>query len=172
MRRIANACVHLPPSRKEREVRGSWLPDSMSRMSEELLVRVAEEAIGAEEAVAFVSDPGAGGTCVFLGTVRERSDAGDVTGLTYEAWDELATRRLEELAAEMLERWPLRKVALLHRTGDLEVGDVSVVVACSAPHRAEAFEACRHGIEQLKHDVPIWKKEHLVSGASTWVMGS
>jgi len=139
---------------------------------QEVLVRVSEEAIGAEEAVAFVSDPSAGGTCVFLGTVRERSDAGEVTGLTYEAWNELATRRLEELAAEMLERWPLRKVALLHRTGELEVGEVSVVVACSAPHRAEAFEACRHGIERLKHDVPIWKKEHLVSGASTWVMGS
>jgi molybdopterin synthase catalytic subunit len=141
-------------------------------MSEEVLVRVSDWAIGAEEAVAFVSDPGAGGTCVFLGTVRERSGAGDVTGLTYEAWNELATRRLEELAAEMLERWPLRKVALLHRTGELDVGEVSVVVACSAPHRAEAFEACRHGIERLKHDVPIWKKEHLVSGESTWVMGS
>jgi len=144
----------------------------MGRMSEQQLVRVTAEAIGAEEAVAFVSDRGAGGTCVFLGTVRERSDAGDVTGLTYEAWTELATRRLEELAAEMLERWPLSKVALLHRTGELEVGEVSVVVACSAPHRAEAFEACRHGIEHLKHDVPIWKKEHLVSGESTWVMGS
>lgn len=152
--------------------RARGLLDSMSRMSEQRLVRVTEEAIGAEEAVAFVSDPGAGGTCVFLGTVRERSDAGDVTGLTYEAWNELATRRLEELAAEMLERWPLRRVALLHRTGELEVGEVSVVVACSAPHRAEAFEACRHGIERLKHDVPIWKKEHLVSGESTWVMGS
>ena len=144
----------------------------MSRMPERVLVRVTDQPLAAEEAVAFVSDPGAGGTCVFLGTVRDSSDAGDVTGLTYEAWDELATRRLEELATEMGERWPLRKIALLHRTGALGVGEVSVVVACSAPHRAEAFEACRHGIEQLKHDVPIWKKEHLVSGASGWVMGS
>ncbi len=144
----------------------------MSRMSDQRLVRVSDEAIGADEAVAFVSDPGAGGTCVFLGTVREHSDAGDVIGLTYEAWNELATRRLEELAAELFERWPLRKVALLHRTGELVIGEVSVVVACSAPHRAEAFEACRHGIERLKHDVPIWKKEHLSSGASSWVMGS
>ena len=109
---------------------------------------------------------------MFLGTVRDRSTDGEVTGLTYEAWDELATRRLEELATEMFERWPLRKVALLHRSGELEVGEVSVVVACSAPHRSEAFEACRHGIEQLKRDVPIWKKEHLRSGASSWVMGS
>ncbi|MCI0633393.1 MAG: molybdenum cofactor biosynthesis protein MoaE [Actinobacteria bacterium] len=141
-------------------------------MPEQRLIRVTDEPLSAGEAVAFVSDPGAGGTCVFLGTVRDSSDAGDVTGLTYEAWNQLATRRLEELATELFERWPLRKAALLHRTGELEVGEVSVVVACSAPHRAEAFDACRHGIEQLKRDVPIWKKEHLVSGASNWVMGS
>jgi molybdopterin synthase catalytic subunit len=144
----------------------------MGRVREDLLVRVTGEAIGADEAVSFVADPGAGGTCVFLGTVRDRSEDGEVTGLTYEAWDELATRRLEELAIEMFERWGLRKVALLHRSGELAVGEVSVVVACSAPHRAEAFDACRHGIEQLKRDVPIWKKEHLRSGDSSWVMGS
>jgi molybdopterin synthase catalytic subunit len=144
----------------------------MGRVREDLLVRVTGEPIGADEAVAFVADPGAGGTCVFLGTVRDSSPDGEVTGLTYEAWDELATRRLEELGTEMLERWPLRKVALLHRSGELAIGEVSVVVACSAPHRAEAFDACRHGIEQLKRDVPIWKKEHLRSGASSWVMGS
>jgi molybdopterin synthase catalytic subunit len=104
--------------------------------------------------------------------VRDRSEAGEVTSLTYEAWDELALRRLEEIAGEMLERWPLSRVAILHRTGELPVGEISVVVACSSPHRAEAFEACRHGIERLKEDVPIWKKEHLVAGESHWVMGS
>jgi molybdopterin synthase catalytic subunit len=144
----------------------------MGRVRDDLLVRVTAEPIGADEALAFVADPGAGGTCVFLGTVRDRSTDGEVTGLTYEAWDELATRRLEELAKEMFDRWPLRRVALLHRAGDLAVGDVSVVVACSAPHRAEAFAACRHGIEQLKREVPIWKKEHLLTGESSWVMGS
>lgn len=141
-------------------------------MRDGLLVRVTDEAIGAEEAIAHVTDDAAGGTCVFLGTVRDRSEAGEVTGLTYEAWEELAVRRLEELGQEMLGTWPLRKVALLHRTGDLGVGEVSVVVACSAAHRAEAFEACRHGIEQLKREVPIWKKEALVSGEAHWVMGS
>jgi molybdopterin synthase catalytic subunit len=63
-------------------------------------------------------------------------------------------------------------VALLHRTGDLGIGEASVIVACSAPHRAEAFDACRHGIERLKGDVPIWKKERLADGESRWVMGS
>jgi len=137
-----------------------------------VLVRVASVPPSVDEAVAFVADPGAGGTCVFLGTVRDHSTGGDVSGLTYEAWNELAERRLAEIANEMLERWPARKVALMHRTGDLHVGEVSVVVACSAPHRAEAFEACRHGIERLKQDVPIWKKEGLVTGDAHWVMGS
>jgi molybdopterin synthase catalytic subunit len=141
-------------------------------MAGELHVRVTGEAIGADEAIAFVADPAAGGTCVFLGTVRDHSEAGAVTGLSYEAWDELAVRRLQELGEELFATWPLRKVALLHRTGELAIGEVSVVIACSAPHRAEAFEACRHGIERLKQDVPIWKKEALVTGESHWVMGS
>jgi molybdopterin synthase catalytic subunit len=145
---------------------------TMGRVREGLLVRVTGAEIGVDEAAAFTADAGAGGTCVFLGTVRDRSDAGDVTGLTYEAWEELAVKRLQELGEELFERWPLRKVAILHRFGELSVGDVSVAIAVSAPHRAEAFEACRHAIERLKQDVPIWKKEHLVSGESAWVMGS
>jgi molybdopterin synthase catalytic subunit len=133
---------------------------------------MTSEQIGADEAAVFVADPSGGGTCLFLGTVRDHSAAGAVTGLTYEAWEELAVKRLEEIGQEMLEKWPVRKVALLHRTGDLRIGETSVVVACSAPHRAEAFGACRFGIERLKEDVPIWKKEHLAVGESHWVMGS
>jgi len=133
-------------------------------VSIQALIRVTAEPLSVDEALAAVADPGAGGTCVFIGTVRDSSDQGDVTGLRYEAWDELADTRLRELAGEMAERWPVKKVAILHRTGDLAVGEASVVVACSAPHRADAFEACRHGIERLKEDVPIWKKETLVTG--------
>jgi molybdopterin synthase catalytic subunit len=144
----------------------------MSAVSEPVLVRLSAEPLSVDEALTFVGDPGAGGTCVFVGTVRDRSEAGEVTGLDYEAWDELATRRLGEIAAEMLEGWPLLRAAILHRTGHLAIGEASVVVACSSPHRAEAFEACRHGIERLKEEVPIWKKEGLVSGDAQWVMGS
>jgi len=144
----------------------------MSAVSQAVLVRISAEPLSVDEALGFVGDPGAGGTCVFVGTVRDRSDAGDVTGLHYEAWDDLADQRLAEIAAEMMDGWPLRKVAILHRTGDLTVGEASVVIACSAPHRAEAFEACRRGIERLKGDVPIWKKERLTSGEAQWVMGS
>ncbi len=141
-------------------------------MRDRLLVRVTDEPLDVAEAVAFVGDPAAGGTCVFVGTVRDHSDAGAVTALRYEAWQDLAVRRLEEIAGEILEKWPICRVALVHRQGRLDVGEVSVVVACSAPHRSEAFEACRHGIERLKEDVPIWKKEELTSGESRWVMGS
>jgi molybdopterin synthase catalytic subunit len=139
---------------------------------DDLLVRVSSDPISVDEALGFVADPAAGGTCVFLGTVRDHSDAGDVGGLSYEAWPELAARRLEEVADEAFAKWSVRRIALLHRAGDLRVGDASVVVAVSAAHRAEAFEACRHAIERLKEDVPIWKKEHLRAGESHWVMGS
>ena len=134
--------------------------------------RVQETPLSIDEAARAVADPAAGAVCVFAGTVRDRSGAGEVTGLSDEAWLELAEQRLSELAREILDRWPARKVAIVHRTGMLSVGETSVVVAVSAPHRAEAFEACRHGIERLKHDVPIWKKERLVSGDAHWVMGS
>jgi molybdopterin synthase catalytic subunit len=144
----------------------------MGAVSEAVLVRLSADPLSVDEALAFVADPAAGGTCVFVGTVRDVSAAGEVTALHYEAWDELAEDRLREIAGEVLERWPVRRVAILHRTGDLPVGEASVLVACSAPHRAEAFEACRHGIERLKQDVPIWKKEELVSGEAEWVMGS
>jgi len=137
-----------------------------------LIVRITADPLDPAEAVASVVDPAAGGTCLFLGTVRDRSEAGEVTGLTYEAWEELALARLGELGEELFASWPLCKVALWHRTGELGIGEVSVIVACSAAHRAEAFEACRHGIERLKGDVPIWKKEHLVDGDAVWVVGA
>ncbi|HSG85775.1 MAG TPA: molybdenum cofactor biosynthesis protein MoaE [Candidatus Limnocylindrales bacterium] len=141
-------------------------------MREGLLVRISAGPLDPGEAVAAVADPGAGATCLFLGTVRDHSEEGAVTGLSYEAWDEIAVIRLEQLGDELFDTWPLCKVALLHRTGDLEVGEVSVVVACSSAHREEAFEACRHAIDRLKADAPIWKKEHLVAGGSHWVMGA
>jgi molybdopterin synthase catalytic subunit len=137
-----------------------------------VLTRVQEAPLSLDEVAGAVTDPAAGAVCTFTGTVRDHSEAGSVTGLTYEAWHELAEERLAELAAEISERWSVCSVAIVHRVGELAVGEASVIVAVSAPHRAEAFEACRHGIERLKQDVPIWKKEGLVSGEAHWVMGS
>lgn len=147
-------------------------PSAETARTDRVLTRVQSEPLSLDEAADAVADPAAGAACIFTGTVRDHSDAGDVTGLTYEAWHELAEQRLGELADDILQRWPARRVAIVHRVGELSVGETSVIVAVSAPHRADAFEACRHGIEQLKRDVPIWKKEGLVTGDAHWVMGS
>jgi MoaE-MoaD fusion protein len=141
-------------------------------VTDSLLIRVTDSPLDAAEALAFVDDPGAGGVVLFAGTVRDHSDAGRVTGLDYEAWEGQAEAGLAAIGGEMLGRWPLCRAALLHRTGRLGVGEISVLVCCSAPHRAEAFEAARHGIERIKQDVPIWKKETLADGEARWVMGS
>jgi molybdopterin synthase catalytic subunit len=141
-------------------------------MNEHVVITVTDEPLDPAEAMAFVQSPKAGGVVLFAGTVRDHSEAGQVSGLDYEAWGEMAESRMAAIADEILERWPVRRVALLHRTGHLDVGEVSVLVCCSAPHRAEAFEAARHGIERIKQDVPIWKKELLTTGEAQWVMGS
>ena len=141
-------------------------------MRSSLFVRVGADQLEPSDALAFVADPGAGATVLFEGTVRDHSADGDVTGLAYEAWDEQAARHLEAIGEELFARWPVCRVAILHRTGLLGVGETSVLVCCSAPHRADAFEAARHGIERIKQDVPIWKKELLVTGDARWVMGS
>jgi molybdopterin synthase catalytic subunit len=140
---------------------------------DQTLARITAEPLSVDEALAFIADPSSGASCIFVGTVRDADANGVVvTGLIYESWNDVAVDRLHEIADRLRDRWPIRKVALLHRTGDLGVGDASVVVAVSSAHRAEAFEACREGIEQLKHDVPIWKKELLASGEGHWVMGA
>jgi molybdopterin synthase catalytic subunit len=139
---------------------------------DELSIRISADPIDPSAAMRFVADRGAGGEVLFAGTVRDHSDAGDVTGLEYEAWEERAVAALDAIGREMFERWPIRRVALWHRFGSLAVGDVSVVVCVSAAHRGEAFEAARHGIERIKRDAPIWKKELMAAGESHWVMGS
>ena len=117
------------------------------------------------------ADPAAGAVVVFTGTVRNHSDGRDVTGLTYEAYSERAGAQLAALAAEAAQRFPdISAVWLEHRTGALDVGEVAVVVAVSAPHRDEAFIAARWTIDELKATVAIWKHEH--AGADTHWPGS
>jgi molybdopterin synthase catalytic subunit len=139
-------------------------------MADNFLVRVSDSVVDPSEALAFVQDPAAGGSCLFVGTVRDGSEAGEVTGILYEAWAELAETKLRQIAEMMLE--DAQKVALVHRFGDLAVGEVAVAVAASAVHREQAFASCRSGIERIKREVPIWKKELLRTGGSSWVMGS
>jgi len=132
---------------------------------------LTKKKIDLDSLLKSVHDRGAGGTVLFVGTVRDNSEAGRVDLIHYEAYEPMADRMLQEIKREVKHRWPANKVSIVHRIGDLQVGEVSVAVAVSAPHRAEAFEACRHAIERIKHDVPIWKKERLADGNEVWVEG-
>jgi molybdopterin synthase catalytic subunit len=125
------------------------------------------------EAVAMASSPASGGLALFIGTVRSTPAVGANAGkavvrLDYEAHDGMARERLAALAHEAAERWALHRVVALHRVGSCDVGEPTVVVACGSAHRAEALEACRWLIDELKASVPIWKKEVYADG-STWV---
>lgn len=122
-----------------------------------------------DTATAWATTPGSGAVVCFLGVVREHSEGRNgVRGMTYEAYQEEATRRFAEIADETRKRWPgVERLALLHRIGDLALSDTSVAVIASAPHRAEAFEAARFCIDTLKETVPIWKREHW-DGGSDW----
>ncbi len=135
--------------------------------------RITRKEIDVADVIRSVGDGGAGAIVLFLGTVRDSSEAGKVDRLSYEAYEPMAEKRLLEVEEEVKRIWPsTRKVRIVHRVGEsLSVGDVSVAVAVSSEHRAEAFEACRHAIERIKRDVPIWKKERLADGSEVWVEG-
>jgi molybdopterin synthase catalytic subunit len=111
----------------------------------------------------------AGAVCTFLGTVRELTGDRRTVALRYEAYPEMAMKKLGELDVEARRRWPIIELGMVHRTGDLELGEVSVVVAVSCPHRRQAFEACQWLIDTLKEVVPIWKKETWADGNEEWV---
>lgn len=134
--------------------------------------RLTRDDIDASKLLKSVGDDGAGAIVLFMGTVRDNSDAGGVERVAYEAYEPMAEKSLAETEEEVKRRWPATKaVKILHRVGNLAVGDVSVAVAVSSPHRAEAFEACRYAIETIKHDAPIWKRERLTGGREVWVEG-
>ncbi len=110
-----------------------------------------------------------GAVVTFLGTVREMTDGRRTAALDYEAYPRMAEKKMAEIEQDTRSRWPVGEMALVHRLGHLELGEVSVAVAVSCPHRAQAFEACRHAIDRLKEIVPIWKKENWADGNSEWV---
>ena len=118
--------------------------------------------------VARVTGPGVGGIVTFVGAVRDSARGRSIRHLEYEAYPEMAEREMQRVADEAAERFPGSRVAMAHRTGHLEIGEIAVVVVAAAPHRAEAFAACRFAIDALKERVPIWKKEVATDG-EYWV---
>ena len=131
-------------------------------------LRLCDAPLDAGEAVRAVSGDGVGGIATFLGVVRRVSAGRSVQELRYEAYREMAEAEFRRIAEQAAASWPGVRVAILHRVGTLEVGQTAVVVAASAPHRAEAFAACRFAIDALKERAPIWKKEIGEDGA-TWI---
>lgn len=115
-----------------------------------------------------VAAPGAGGTVTFVGTTRRENAGRRVLRLEYEAFEPMALSEMHKLAEEAGRRWRIMRIAIGHRIGVVEIGEASVVIAVSAPHRAEAFEACRFAIDRLKQIVPIWKKEYF-EGGEVWI---
>jgi molybdopterin converting factor subunit 1 len=136
-----------------------------------VLFELTTQPLDARRLEAAVVHPGAGAICTFTGVVRDNSRGEEVTHLEYEAYVGMAERQMRAIGDEIAERWPDSRVAMAHRTGRLEIGEPSVVVSVSCPHRAEAIAACKWGIDRLKESVPIWKKEFARSGA-VWIEGA
>ena len=132
------------------------------------LLDIRDTPLSVDEVLAAIADPRAGGVCVFVGTVRDDDEGRPVTELGYDAHP-TAIAELRRVAAAVAEAYPVCGLAALHRVGDLAVGEAAVVVGVSTPHRAEAFEACRRLIDDLKAQVPLWKHQRFADGSAEWV---
>jgi molybdopterin synthase catalytic subunit len=132
------------------------------------MYRIVDEQIDCAAVLAAVGSPAAGGSVLFVGTTREVNDGKRVERLEYEAYRDMAVAEMARIGADIARRWPVVKVAMVHRVGVVPLGEASVAVAVSAAHREAAFAACRHGIDTLKAAVPIWKKEHF-EGGERWI---
>ena len=134
-------------------------------------IEILTTPLDALRAIEFVSAPEAGGIDVFLGTTRCETASGgrSLVALDYESYEEMALQQMGDLTNRAREKYPIVKIALLHRVGRVAIGEPSVVIAVSCPHRGQAFDACRFLIDELKAQVTIWKKEVWADGSTSWV---
>ena len=133
------------------------------------MFKITTEVITGAEVREAVEGPDAGAVVLFLGTVRNNTDGRAVKWLEYEAYPPMAEKKMAEIAQEVSEKWGLDRVAMIHRVGKLEIGEVSVAVAVASPHRKAAFEAGQYAMDRLKQVVPIWKREVWADGEAEWV---
>ncbi len=142
---------------------------AVSAPAAETRVELTRDAIDFAELTEWSRSNQAGAVVLFLGTVREMTGDRRTAALDYEAYPEMARAKMQEIASDACRQWPVIRAAIAHRFGHLGLGDVSVAVAVSTPHRKDAFEAGRHLIDTLKAVVPIWKQEHWADGTKEWV---
>ena len=133
------------------------------------MIAITESPIDHAEITDSVRSNLAGAVCSFLGTVREITGDKRTSLLDYEAYPEMALKEMADLEAEARGRWPIIELAIVHRVGRLDLGEISIVIAVSCPHRGAAFEACQWLIDTFKERVPIWKKEVYADGSEEWV---
>lgn len=133
--------------------------------------RITREPIDSAALLGECTTPEDGAALLFVGVVRNHNEGRAVGHLSYEAYEEMAARVLEEIAGEAEARWEAGRIAVVHRIGRLEIGEASVAIAVAAPHRGEAYAASRYIIEELKKRVPIWKREGYVNGEAEWLGG-
>lgn len=130
---------------------------------------LSREPISVDALIAQAAARDCGGTCLFLGTVRNGPEEAGVAAIEYTAYDDMAETELNRIVADARERWPGARIALRHRLGHVAVGEPSIAIVAAAPHRAQAFEACRYVIEEVKRCLPVWKKELRADGTDVWV---
>lgn len=133
------------------------------------MIRLTHSPIQWEEILAKLRSPRCGAVVTFFGTSRNHHEGRAVRTLFYEAYEEMAKKKLEAIYRECLNQFEIENLAIVHRLGEVPIGEISLFVAASAPHRQAAFEAVMHTIDRIKEDVPIWKKEFFTSGESQWV---
>jgi molybdopterin synthase catalytic subunit len=137
-------------------------------MDQRIDISLTDQPLNIADCIAWVQSGHCGGINVFIGTVRNSTKGKKVVRLEFEAYDGMAVKEMSKIAERAIEQWPVERITIHHRTGVLQVGEVPVVIAVAAAHRAAAFEACRFVIDTLKEQVPIWKKEVFEDG-EVWV---
>jgi molybdopterin synthase catalytic subunit len=132
------------------------------------MFRVTNQPIDLNELVRFVTDPEAGAVGTFIGTTRNNNEGRKVIALDYEGYPEMAEKELRRIGEDAKRKWPVCRMAIMHRLGPVQIGEASVIIAVSSAHRDAAFAACRFAIEEIKKTVPIWKKE-VFEGGEIWI---
>jgi molybdopterin synthase catalytic subunit len=152
----------------QEDERGSSLPVDIQPGPNHLAITFAPLSL--DRAYSLADDPANGAIVLMSGTVRNRTENRPVEYLEYQAYEPMAIVVFQQIADQIRQRWPdATQIVIHHRTGTLTIGEISVIIAIGTPHRAEAFAACQWAIDTLKHNAPIWKKEHWVDGSSEWV---